>query len=286
MSLYRNNLKNREFDKEAPQNFDSERETIALGQGSSENHNSEAKPTPSKTDSSGCFGITRQTIQTILDTLFPDPKIPLIHHDPYTLLIATLLSAQCTDAKVNTVTPILFQRASTPAAMIQLSIEELETIIRPCGLYRNKTKAIWHLSDILLKKYKGQVPSSLEELEQLPGVGHKTASVVLIQAFKKPAFPVDTHIHRCAKRWNLSDGTTVEQTEKDLKKFFLKKDWSKIHLQIIYFARKYCPAKGHLVQNCPLCSLMNLRRGHDNNTDNPSFRLPKNHSKRSLRNKT
>jgi endonuclease III len=221
----------------------------------------------------------RDTIQTILNTLFPDPKVPLIHHDPYTLLIATLLSAQCTDAKVNTITPLLFKRASTPEQMIQLSIEEIASIIRPCGLYRNKAKAIWHLSQILLKKHKGKVPSSLKALEQLPGVGHKTASVVLCQAFKKPAFPVDTHIHRCAKRWHLSKGRTVEQTEKDLKKIFSKKDWSRIHLQIIYFARKYCPAKGHLVENCPICSLL----GTDHDTGNKTDSTPSGSRSNSLR---
>jgi endonuclease-3 len=220
-----------------------------------------------------------KTIQEILNKLFPHPEVPLIHHDPYTLLIATLLSAQCTDAKVNTVTPILFKRASTPKQMIKLSIKEIEEIIRPCGLYHNKAKAIWNLSDQLLKNHDGKVPATLEELEELPGVGHKTASVVLIHAFNKPAFPVDTHIHRCAKRWGLSQGKNVKQTEEDLKKLFPKKEWSRAHLQIIYFARKYCPAKGHLVQNCPICSLMRKDNG---TTDYNSRRDP---TSKSLKNR-
>lgn len=194
-------------------------------------------------------------IQTILDDLFPNPSIPLVHQDPYTLLIATLLSAQCTDARVNEVTPELFSVAATPQAMITLSIEQIEAIIRPCGLYRSKAKAIWNLSKQLIDSYHGTVPSSLRALESLPGVGHKTASVVLCQAFGKPAFPVDTHIHRCAKRWGLSNGSSVEQTEKDLKAFFPKESWRKVHLQILYFARTYCTARAHNPRQCPICSL-------------------------------
>lgn len=192
-------------------------------------------------------------IQQILNDLFPSPPIPLVHSDPYTLLIATLLSAQCTDERVNKVTPQLFALGSTPEEMIKLSVDEIMAIIKPCGLYRIKSKAIWNLSHILLKKHKGRVPSSLAALEKLPGVGHKTASVVLSQAFHKPAFPVDTHIHRCAKRWNLSPGKSVEQTERDLKAIFPKSKWSKIHLQIIYFARKYCQALRHNPKTCPIC---------------------------------
>lgn len=193
-------------------------------------------------------------IQATLDRLFPDPAIPLKHQDPYTLLIAVLLSAQSTDQRVNLITPLLFARAATPEQMIQLSIDEIHEIIRPCGLGSTKAKAIWHLSAILLKKHQGKVPASLIHLEKLPGVGHKTASVVMSQAFHKPAFPVDTHIHRCAERWGLSDGSTVKKTELNLKRLFAKKTWNKIHLQIIYFARKYCPARGHHVASCPVCS--------------------------------
>ncbi len=192
-------------------------------------------------------------VQKILDELFPDPEIPLAHEDPYTLLIAVLLSARCTDARVNKVTPILFAKASTPKEMVELSIDEIAAIIRPCGLTNTKSKAIWNLSKILLKKYRGKVPSSFSALESLPGVGHKTASVVMIHAFHKPAFPVDTHIHRVAKRWGLSSGKNVVQTEKDLKTLFPKTSWNKLHLQIIHFARKFCPARGHRKENCPVC---------------------------------
>jgi len=193
-------------------------------------------------------------IQRTLDRYFPNPPIPLKHEDHYTLLIAVLLSAQCTDARVNIITPKLFKRAKTPADMITLSIQEIEDIIRPCGLAPSKSKAIWNLSKLLIEKHDGQVPDTFEELEALPGVGHKTASVVMSQAFQKPAFPVDTHIHRCAKRWKLSTGKNVTQTEKDLKKAFPMDQWNKLHLQIIYFARQFCPAKGHDANKCPICS--------------------------------
>lgn len=194
-------------------------------------------------------------ISDILEQLFPNPQIPLLHKDPYTLLIAVLLSAQCTDARVNQVTPQLFALADTPEKMVCLNPQEIEEIIRPCGLAPTKSKAIWKLSKDLIEKHKSKVPKTLAKLEELPGVGHKTASVVMIQAFQKNAFPVDTHIHRCAHRWGLSNGASVEQTEKDLKRAFPKAKWKKIHLQIIYFARKYCPAKGHKIENCPICSL-------------------------------
>jgi endonuclease-3 len=197
-----------------------------------------------------------RAIQQILDALFPHPEIPLKHKDTYTLLVAVLLSAQCTDAKVNQVTPHLFALASTPEKMITLSIDEIERVIRPCGLFRTKAKAIWNLSKILVEKYRGQVPASFANLEKLPGVGHKTASVVMAQGFQKPAFPVDTHIHRCAKRWGLSTGKNVAQTEKDMKKLFPRSSWNKLHLQIIYFARKYCPASGHRIERCPICSTL------------------------------
>lgn len=193
----------------------------------------------------------------ILDTLekyFPNPLIPLHHKDPYTLLIAVLLSAQCTDARVNQITPALFKLADTPHAMAMQSTKTVEKIIKSCGLGSTKAKAIVQLSKDLVEQYKGKVPESLEALEKLPGVGHKTASVVLIQAFGKPAFPVDTHIHRCAKRWGLSSGKNVVQTEKDLKKIFPKKYWKKLHLQIIYFARTYCTAKKHDKTTCPICA--------------------------------
>lgn len=195
-------------------------------------------------------------IQEILNSLFPSPAIPLYHLDPFTLLIAVLLSAQCTDERVNKVTKNLFALASTPEKMASLPVEEIEKIIHTCGLYKTKSKAISSLSQTLLTKFEGQVPKTLEELESLPGVGHKTASVVMIQAFGTPAFPVDTHIHRLAKRWGLSSGKNVVQTEEDLKKVFPKEDWAKVHLQMIYYARKYCPAKGHQIANCPICSLL------------------------------
>lgn len=198
--------------------------------------------------------MTPEDILAILDRFFPNPAIPLLHTDPYTLLIAVLLSAQCTDARVNQVTPLLFARAHTPEAMSSLSEEEIAALIRPCGLYRTKAKAIRALSTILVQQYQGQVPQSLAALESLPGVGHKTASVVVLQAFHKNAFPVDTHIHRCAARWKLSSGASVEQTEKDLKRLFPPHTWGKVHLQIIYFARAYCPARGHNPRVCPMCA--------------------------------
>lgn len=192
-------------------------------------------------------------IQQILDDLFPNPLPPLHHSDPYTLLIAVVLSARNTDAKVNQITPHLFSKASTPQEMVELSISEIQKIIKPCGLSPTKAKNIWCLSKILIEKYKGKVPCSFTALEELPGVGHKTASVVMAQAFHVPAFPIDTHIFRCARRWGLSKGKTPEKVESDLKKLFPKKDWIKVHLQIIYFARKYCPARGQH-RGCPICS--------------------------------
>ncbi|MBI2742792.1 MAG: endonuclease III [Chlamydiales bacterium] len=194
-----------------------------------------------------------QLVQKVLNKLFPHPEIPLCHRDPYTLLIAVLLSAQCTDVRVNLVTPHLFAKASTPREMVNLSVEEIEALIRPCGLSKTKAKAILQLSKDLLTNHKGKVPSSFEELEALPGVGHKTASVVMSQAFGLPAFPVDTHIHRCAKRWGLSRAKNVVETERDLKRLFPEESWNKLHLQIIYFARTYCPARGHKPDLCPIC---------------------------------
>lgn len=195
-------------------------------------------------------------IQKILDKLYPTTEIPLTHHNHYTLLIAVLLSAQCTDARVNLVTPHLFAKAITPQQMILLNLNEIEEIIKPCGLFKRKAKAILELSKILIEKHQGVVPNTLPLLECLPGVGHKTASVVMIQCFQIPAFPIDTHIHRLSKRWGLSSGKNVVETENDLKKIFPKKSWIKLHLQIIYFAREYCKAKGHDALNCPICSLL------------------------------
>lgn len=194
-----------------------------------------------------------------LEKLYPNPPIPLQHHSLYTLLIAVLLSAQCTDKRVNDVTPALFSLADTPHTMTALSIEEIEKVIKPCGLAPTKAKAIWHLSKQLIEQFEGRVPNSLEELEALPGVGHKTASVVMTQGFDQPAFPVDTHIHRCAKRWGLSQGKNVRQTEEDLKRLFPKKLWAKLHLQIIYFAREYCRAVKHSIEQCPICSILYLK---------------------------
>jgi endonuclease-3 len=198
-----------------------------------------------------------EEILKILNKLFPKVDVPLEHTDPYTLLIAVLLSAQCTDERVNKVTPLLFSKASSPAEMINMSVSEIEEIIRPCGLSARKAKAIHDLSKILIEKYKGKVPKSFEELESLPGVGHKTASVVMSQAFHVPAFPVDTHIHRLAHRWGLSTGKNVETTEKDLKSVFPESTWNKAHLQIIFYGRMYCKARGHRIADCPICLKFN-----------------------------
>ena len=193
-------------------------------------------------------------VQLQLDELYPELVAPLRHEDPYTLLIAVLLSAQCTDVRVNQVTPKLFARASTPREMLKLSVDEIREIIRPCGLSPSKSKAIAELSRVLVDDYGGQVPKTLEALEALRGVGHKTASVVMVQAFGIPALPVDTHIHRLAARWGLSQGKNVEQTERDLKKLFARETWGRVHLQFIYFGREYCPARGHDLTACPICS--------------------------------
>lgn len=192
-------------------------------------------------------------IQT-LENLFPQVPIPLQHNSPYTLLVAVLLSAQCTDERVNTVTPKLFALAATPQDMVKLTVPQIEAIIRPCGLSPKKSKAIHELSQLLLQEHGGNVPQSFQALEALPGVGHKTASVVMSQAFGVPAFPVDTHIHRLAARWGLSSGKNVVQTERDLKQIFPEHLWNKLHLQMIYFGRTYCPARGHDPAQCPICS--------------------------------
>lgn len=188
-----------------------------------------------------------------LNELYPDPPIPLDHKDAYTLLIAVLLSAQCTDIRVNQVTPKLFALADTPDEMSKLSVAQIENIVRPCGLGPQKARAIHQLSKILIEQHQGKVPADLELLEQLPGVGHKTAQVVMAQAFGVPSFPVDTHIHRLAKRWRLSNGRSVVQTERDLKKIFPIESWNKLHLQIIYYGREYCTARGCDGFTCPLC---------------------------------
>ncbi len=178
-----------------------------------------------------------------LEQQYPETPIPLDHDSPYTLLIAVLLSAQCTDARVNTVTPILFKRADNPFDMVKMSVEEIREIIRPCGLSPRKSVAIHTLSQILIDKYAGEVPDNMEKLEELPGVGHKTASVVMSQAFGEPAFPVDTHIHRLLTRWGITSGKNVEQTERDAKKIFPRELWNKLHLQIIYYGREFSPAR-------------------------------------------
>ena len=184
-----------------------------------------------------------------LENLFPKVPIPLNHKDPYTLLIAVLLSAQCTDERVNKITPQLFKRANNPYEMVKLSVSEIKEIIKPCGLSPMKSKGIYGLSKIIIEKHEGNVPKSFEDLEELPGVGHKTASVVMSQAFGVPAFPVDTHIHRLMYRWGLSNGANVKQTEKDAKRLFPIKKWNKLHLQIIYYARNYSPARGWNIEN-------------------------------------
>ncbi len=194
-------------------------------------------------------------IAAILDEFYPEVPVPLHHQDPYTLLVAVLLSAQCTDERVNQVTPHLFALADNPFEMSQLQVEAIQAVIRPCGLSPRKSKAISELSAILLEKHDGKVPADFRHLEALPGVGHKTASVVMSQAFGIPAFPVDTHIHRLAYRWKLSTGKNVERTEKDLKRLFPEHKWNKLHLQIIYFGREYCPARGHNPRKCPICSI-------------------------------
>ena len=193
-------------------------------------------------------------IGEILDELYPQPPIPLEHRDPFTLLVAVLLSAQTTDAQVNKVTPALFRRASTPQAMAKLSVEEILACIRACGLAPTKAKNVKKLAETLVREHGGEVPRDMEALERLPGVGHKTASVVMSQAFGEPAFPVDTHIHRLAARWGLSKAKNVVQTERDLKKVFPRDEWSRRHLQIIYFGREHCSARGHEPERCPICA--------------------------------
>ena len=201
-----------------------------------------------------------ELIRHELDRAFPDPPIPLAHADAYTLLVAVLLSAQCTDERVNQVTPILFARAADPAAMARVPEQEILAIVRPCGLGPQKAKAIRNLSRILVDEHGSRVPDNLEDLEKLPGVGHKTAQVVMAQAFGVPSFPVDTHIHRLAQRWGLSNGKSVQQTEKDLKRLFPEDCWNKAHLQIIYYGRAFCTARTRCDGSeaaCPLCPRLN-----------------------------
>ena len=193
-------------------------------------------------------------VSSKLAEFYPRTTIPLDHEDPYTLLVAVVLSAQCTDKKVNEITPLLFAKARTPQQMVKLDVKEIEDIIRPCGLSPMKSKGIHGLSKIILEEHDGKVPKTFAALEALPSVGHKTASVVMSQAFGFPAFPVDTHIHRLAWRWTLSTGKSVEHTEADLKKLFPEDSWNALHLRIIYFGREHCTAKGHDARKCPICS--------------------------------
>lgn len=195
-----------------------------------------------------------QRIRGILDELFPDPPIPLDHVDAYTLLVAVVLSAQTTDARVNMVTSALFARAPNAAAMARVPVEEIHALIKTCGLAPMKAKNVSNLSKLIVERHGGEVPRTFEELEALPGVGHKTASVVMAQAFGVPAFAVDTHIHRLAARWGLSDGSTVERTEADLKAVFPRETWIPMHLKIILFGREHCPALRHDMSTCPICS--------------------------------
>ena len=195
-----------------------------------------------------------ERIMAMLEELYPETPVPLDHRNPFELLVAVLMSTQTTDLKVNEVTPALFERGPTPAAMAALPVEEIQSIIRFVGLAPTKAKNIRRLSELLVERHRGEVPSSFEELEALPGVGHKTAGVVMAQAFGVPAFPIDTHIHRLAARWGLSNGSNVERTERDLKAIFPKERWNDLHLQIIFFGREYCPARWHDLSACPICS--------------------------------
>jgi len=201
-----------------------------------------------------------------LQELYPQTPIPLDHRDPFTLLVAVLLSAQCTDERVNQVTPNLFSLADNPADMARLEVEQIQAIIRPCGLSPQKARAIKRLSEILLEEHGGEVPADMAALERLPGVGHKTASVVMSQAFGVPAFPVDTHIHRLAQRWGLSSGKNVVQTERDLKRLFPEEYWNRLHLQIIYYGREYCTARGCDGRSCEICRTCYPDRKHPKKT--------------------
>lgn len=201
-----------------------------------------------------------------LQSLYPKPPIPLNHKDPYTLLVAVLLSAQCTDERVNKVTPALFKLADNPFDMAKQSPEAINQIVRPCGLAPRKANAIHRLSELLIEQHNGEVPADMAALEQLPGVGHKTASVVMAQAFGEPSFPVDTHIHRLAQRWGLTSGKNVAQTEKDLKRLFPKEKWNDLHLQIIYYGREFCSARGCDGRVCEICQTCYPNRKHPKKT--------------------
>jgi len=201
-----------------------------------------------------------KTAQRILNKIYPKTPIPLNHKSNYELLIAVLLSAQCTDERVNKVTPQLFKLANTPEKMAKISIKKIYSIVKPCGLGPKKSKAIRNLSILLVKKYDGEVPANLLALEELPGVGHKTASVVMSQGYGYPAFPVDTHIHRLAQRWGLTSGKNVKKTEEDLKSLFKKKYWNKLHLQIIFYGREYCKARDCFGLKCKICKACNPKR--------------------------
>jgi len=204
-----------------------------------------------------------ERIQSMLDELYPETPVPLDHADPYSLLVAVLLSAQCTDERVNKQTPALWQLAATPAAMARQPVEAIDAIVRPCGLSPTKAKNIKALSALLVERHDSVVPEDWDALEALPGVGHKTASVVMAQAFGVPAFPVDTHIHRLAARWGLSNDTSVERTERDLKALFPRERWNALHLQIIFFGREHCPARGHELNDCPICSWAATKKRKD-----------------------
>ena len=210
-------------------------------------------------------------ISESLDALYPDPPIPLNHKSIFTLLIAVILSAQCTDIRVNKITPLLFKKANNPQRMIKLGIKEIKKIIKPCGLSPQKSKSIFELSKILIKKHEGKVPKSFVELEALPGVGHKTASVVMSQGFGYPAFPVDTHVHRLAQRWKLTNGKNVQQTEKDLKRIFPESEWNRLHIQIILYGREFCTARGCFGTSCreKPCSILNSNRKRPIKTKKP-----------------
>jgi endonuclease-3 len=199
-------------------------------------------------------------ITEILDSIYPNPQIPLDHRDPFTFLVAVVLSAQTTDKKVNQVTPALFARASTPELMAAMDVKEIEGLIRQIGLAPTKARNLKALSQMLVDRFNGQVPQTFEELESLPGVGHKTASVLMVQAFHKPAMPVDTHIHRLATRWGLTSGKNVKQTEADIKRLFPQEQWHRLHLQLITFGREYCPALRHDPTTCPICSFAAVER--------------------------
>lgn len=220
-----------------------------------------------------------ERIQSMLEELYPETPVPLDHESPFQLLVAVLMSAQTTDLKVNQVTPALFKQGPTPEKMAQLEVATIQSLIREVGLAPTKAKNIRRLSELLIERHQGNIPNTFEELEALPGVGHKTAGVVLAQAFNIPAFPVDTHIHRLAARWGLSNGKNVDQTEKDLKAVFPKDAWNDLHLQIIFFGREYCPARYHDLSQCPICSWAATKK-----RINEEAKMNKSKSKKSKRN--